>query len=346
MSASNTRTCLSLAIAALLLNACGGGSDTDDTPADVRGVNNTYLFVSYQTEQLSKEGETSQSLYYGTQNVGTASSAEVRIANRGADIYPLKHIAVSGANADEFTTEILDDIILQPTEFVDINVTFQPITEGEKSADFVVDYETIQMVDESVNVNEQSYYEARDLETAGEFRAASVVYDEYLANDPVTVNKRRAAIRLPIIDEAQSYDAEEELQLYLQAMQHRDYKEYAEAIRKLDTMMALYPDSYMADDAQYLKGYIQLIDLDDPAGSISSMQAVRSIFPDTTYYDSSLYSEAVAQLELGNASLAETILLDIRARHTGIDALGIQLPKDNLLSRMWFERSSTLLESV
>ena len=353
MIASKLRICLSVSIAATLLSACGGGSDTSssesvDTAIDVKGINDTYLFVSYQSESLDDDANsaTQQTLYYGTQNVGTQSSVDVRIANRGADIYPLENVAVTGKNADEFLTDVLDGIILQPAEFVNINVAFQPITEGEKSADFVVDYETIKMVEEEVNINEQSYYKASELEAAGQFRSASVAYEDYLANDPVTINQRRAAIKLPIIDEGQNYASDEELQLYLDAMSHRDFDEYNEAIRKLDVLLTLYPDSYLADDAQYLKGYIQLIDLDAPADALLSMQAVRSNFADTTYFDTSLYSEAMAQIELGNVSQAEQILLDLKARHTGIEALGIQLPKDNLVSRMWFERANSALESV
>ena len=351
MIAPKPRICLSLSIVAALLSACGGsGSDTSDsttTEVDVRGINDTYLFVSYQSESLDDDIDgTEQVIYYGTQDVGTQSSVDVRIANRGADIYPLENVAVIGNNADEFLTDVLDGIILQPAEFVNINVAFQPITEGEKSADFVVDYETIKMVDEDVNINEQSYYKASELEAAGQFRSASVAYEDYLANDPVTSNERRAAIRLPIIDEGQTYASDEELQLYLDAMSHRDFEEYDDAIRKLDVLTTLYPDSYLADDAQYLKGYIQLLDLDTPADALLSMQTVRSSFPDTTYFDTSLYSEAMAQIELGNASQAEQILLDLKARHTGIEALGIQLPKDNLVSRIWFDRASTALESV
>ena len=354
MIASKLRICLCASFAATLLSACGGsGSDTETgetlvNEIEAKGIDGTYLFVSYQSESLDDDADTDTQpkLYYGTQNVGTQSSVDVRIANRGADIYPLNNVAVIGDNADEFLTDVVDEIILQPAEFVNINVAFQPITAGEKSADFTVDYDTIKMVNEEVNVNEQSYYEASELEAAGQFRSARVAYEDYLANDPVTINERRAALKLPVIDEGQTYASDEELQLYLDAMSLRDYEEYDAAIRKLNVLVSLYPESYLADDAQYLKGYIQLIDLDAPADALLSMQAVRSSFPDTTYYDTSLYSEAMAHIELGDTSQAEQILLDLKASHTGIEALGIQLPKDNLVSRMWFARANEALGSV
>ena len=341
MSSSKLRAGLGLTIVATILTACGGSdSETDVVP---RGVNGTYLTLTYESQVLGENSE--QVLYYGTQNVGTSEAFAVRIANRGADVYPLKNISVVGPNAEEFATEVLDEITLQPSEVVNMDIAFQPITEGPKDAIFQLDYDTIQMVDESVNINEQSFYQANDLEAAGQFRAARQTYSEYLDNDPVTVNKRRAAIRLPIIDEAESYDGEEELGLYLQAMTQRDEQQFDLAIRTLDTFTALYPESYLTDDAIYLKGYIQLMDLHDPTNALRSMQVLRESFPDTTYYDTSLYSEAIAQIEIGNELVARQILLELKDRHTGIDTLGIQLPKDNLMSHLWFDRAKQILEN-
>lgn len=352
MSFWNQRTCISVSVAAILVSACGGGDSGGNTTVDQRGVNGTYLFVTHQQQQLGEGSD--QVLYYGTRNVGTTQNFAVRIVNRGADIYPLKNISVVAPepgtrindNSDEFATQVLDEIILQPAEAVTVDVSFSPITQGEKNARFVVDYETIKMVEESVNINEQSYYKANELEADGQFLAARTTYSNYLANDPVTTNKRRAAIRLPIIDEAQVYQGEADLGLYLEAMTQRDQKDYARAIRTLDGFARLHPDSYLADDAQYLKGYIQLIDLNQPEDALQTMSDLRKSHPDTSYYDTSLYSDAIAQIELGNTTRARKLLQDLKERHTGIDTLGIQLPKDNLVSRMWFKRSDQLLDTV
>ena len=341
MSSWKLRTGPTLSIVAVMLTACGGGGN--DSEVISKGVNGTYLTLSYESQVLGEDSE--QVLYYGSQNVGTREVFAVRIANQGADVYPLKNIMVVGTNAEEFATEVLSEITLQPSEVVNLDIAFQPITEGPKEAIFQLDYDTIQMVDESVNINEQSYYQANDLESAGEFRAARQTYSQYLNNDPVTVNKRRAAIRLPIIDEAQSYDGQEDLGLYLRAMTQRDEQQFDLAIRTLDTFTSLYPESYLADDVLYLKGYIQLMDSEDPTGTLRSMQVLRESFPDTTYYDTSLYSEAMAQIDIGNELVAREILLELKDRHTGIDTLGIQLPKDNLLSRLWFDRATQVLDN-
>lgn len=353
MSSWNLRTCLSISISTIVLSSCSSGGSSPEVAS--KGINGTYLYVTHQEQSLGESSE--QVLYYGTQSVGTTSRLAVRIANRGADIYPLKNISIVGEHADQFVVDVLDEIILNPAEVVSVDVVFRPTTEidiqagdpadnDDNEAEFVIDYETIQMVDESVNVNEQSFYKAGDLASSGDLLAARSTYNTYLQNDPVTSNKRRAAIRLPIIDEAQVYNGEEDLGLYLEAMSLRDDKDYVAAIRSIDQFIATYPDSYLADDAYYLKGYIQLIDLEEPDKALLAMQTLREKHPDTTYYDTSLYSEAIAQIDIGNKTVAKDILIDLRKRHTGIDTLGIQLPKDNLLSRMWFERATQMLETV
>ena len=129
-------------------------------------------------------------------------------------------------------------------------------------------------------------------------------------------------------------------------MDHRGHAEYSQAIDKLQNILTDYPQSYLADDAQYLIGYIELIDLDKPADALRSMHTLRANYPDTTYFDSSLYSEAIAYLDIGNSPEAQEILEQLIHRHTGLNALGFQLPKDNLHSRSWFERASNMLATM
>ena len=349
MRSRNLTNYLTISLAALVCAACsGGGSDdsstTTTTTADVRGVNGTYLFVTHNGQEFGNDS--AEYLYYATRDVGSSDSMTLRIANQGADIYPLTKISLVGNNADEFSTLVFDEITLQPAEFINVDVAFEPITEGEKSASLNIAYDTIVMVDESVNINEQAYYKANELESEGQFRSASIAYQDYLANDPVTSNKTRAAIRLPIINEASTYAEDDELDLYLQAMRERDDKEYAQSLITLNTFATLYPDSYLADDALYLQGYIQLNDLQDPDAALLAMQSLRDTYPDTTYYDTSLYADALAQIDAGNRQDAEQILVALKDRHTGIDIFGIQTPKDNLMSRLWFKRSTQALETL
>ena len=140
-------------LTALILQACGGSSGS--TPDE--GVNGTYLHIS------------TPDFYFGTRDVGTTATQDIQIANRGADIYPLNSITILGENAEEFSTDIFDDIVLQPAEAITVGVTFQPITDGRKFANFVVDYDTLQQVDESVNINEQNYYQGKAQEDQGNY---------------------------------------------------------------------------------------------------------------------------------------------------------------------------------
>ncbi len=332
--AHHSRFCplLTATVTALILQACGGSGG--GTATKEPGVNGTYLYVS------------TPDFYFGTNDVGTSATQKIQIANRGADIYPLKSITIEGDDAEEFTTDVFDEIVLNPAEAVTVGITFQPITDGRKFANFVVDYETIQQVAEAVNINEQIYYDGVDLENNGDYSAAKTAYSDYIDGNPVTVNKRKAVIKLPVITESEIYGDGDDFDMYLSALDLRDAGDLEGASMQLDIIHTLYPDSYLADDALYLQGYIQLMDEKDYTAALRSMQQLRKEYPDSTYYDTALYSEAIAQQEIGNNAIAREILLDLRYRHTGIDALGITMARDNLVSRLWFDRASTALANM
>jgi len=127
----NHQTYLGLVVLTTVLSACGGSSNTGDIDgnidsnveaidpipvADPRGADGSYLFVTHNASNLGENEE--QALYYGTRNVGTRESYSVRIANRGADTYTLNNIMVVGKNAEEFSTPVLNEITLLPTNSV------------------------------------------------------------------------------------------------------------------------------------------------------------------------------------------------------------------------------------
>jgi len=284
--------------------------------------------------------------YFGTRDVGTSVTHQLKIANRGGDIYPLKSIKLEGSNADEFSTEAINDVVLNPTEMISIGVSFQPISNGRKFADFTVNYDTIKQVSDEANQNEQNYYEGREFEKTGRYAQAKQRYSQYMEGEPVTSNKRRAAIKLPVIQESEIYGNGKDFSLYLSAIEKRDNGQYDVASTELEVISTLYADGYLGDDALYLKGYIQLMDEKDYPAALQTMQTLRKQYPDSTYYDTALYSEAISHIELGNVVEGREILLDLRYRHTGIDTLGIKMPKDNLVSRLWFERTTDVLEEL
>ena len=231
-----TRSAVCAGITIALLQACGGSSDS--LPGTK--VDDTFLYVS------------TKDFYFGTRDVGTTATQEIEIANRGADLYPLNSVSIMGADSEEFVTDLYDDITLQPAQAIKVRVTFAPITDGRKFADLVVDYDTIVQVEKSVNINEQNYYTAKDFEKSGNYASARKSYTEYIAGKPVTVNKQRAAIKLPVINESIVYGDGEDLHLYLRALDAREAGEFETASLELDELLAKQVDSYLADDALYV----------------------------------------------------------------------------------------------
>ncbi len=322
---------------ALLVSGCGGsgGGETRTSTPSGPGPNGSYLFVS------------SPNTYFGTANIGTARTQAIELVNRGGDIYPIQKFKVSGENSGEFKSDFYGPITLNPSEAVRLNITFQPVTDGRKFADIDIDFDTIVKVSDEANQNEQVFYAAKDLETQQDYRGASQKYSDYIKNDPaVEVNKRRAAIKLPVIKESNIYGTGDDFKGYLKAVNARDAGDFDAALAEIDQIMIAESNSYIADDSLYLKGYIELMDKKDYASAQKTMQQLRRTYPDTTYYDTALYSEALALQSLGNEDLATEILLDLRYKHTSVEAFGLALPKDNMISRVWFDRASDALKQM
>lgn len=314
---------------ALMLQACSSGAKSP-TP----GAGGSYLHVSVPD------------FYFGTRNIGTSATQVIEIANRGGDVYPINSVKVVGDNADEFSTDFYDKIILNPTEVIKLNVTFKPVTNGKKNAKLDIDFDTIKQVSDEVNQNEQRYYQAMDLENNKQFDESLQTYSDYVASKPVTPNKHRAAIKLPVIKEASLYGDGPDFSMYLTAMNARSAGELDRAVAELEAIEMLHSDSYIADDAAYLNAYIELMDKEDYAAAERKMKALRANYPDSNYYDTALYSEALAHMEMGNRQLARSIFEDLKYRHTGIDSLGFTFAKDNIISRMWFERADNALAEL
>lgn len=319
------------AAALIVLQACGGGSSPS---APTPGVGGSYLHVSVPD------------FYFGTREVGTTAVQQIEIANRGGDSYPIKKITVTGDHADEFTTDFYDKIELGPAEAMKLNITFEPLTDGRKSAALDIDFDTIKLVTEKQNQHEQEYYRAVDLEKSQEYGKSLQAYDDYIRGEPATKNKYKAAIKAPVLKEAALYGEGPDFDMYLNAMNARNAGEYDKALAELDAFEVLHTESYLADDAAYMRAYIELMDKKDYAAAEKSMKALRNDYPDSNYYDTALYSEGLAHQEMGNRQIARNIFEDLKYRHTGAEAFGIALAKDNILSRMWFERAENALDAL
>jgi len=218
--------------------------------------------------------------YFGTRDIGTRSTQSIELLNRSGDIYPLHSLELTGANAEEFQTNFFGEITLNPAEKISVDVTFVPLTDGQKTASLHIDYDIIQQVSLEDNLNEQAFYEADELEQKGEFEASAATYKSYLAGKPVTSNKRKASIKFPVLSESENHGDGPDFQQYLNAVNKREESDYIGAIASLNNLLVEQPDSIYADDALYMRGYIQLIDNADYRGARDSMQII--LTPNTT----------------------------------------------------------------
>jgi len=279
--------------------------------------------------------------YFGTRDVGTQSTQSIELHNRSGDIYPLHSLELTGTNAEEFRTNFFGEVTLNPAEKIIVDVTFVPLTNGQKTAALHVDYDIIKQVSLAANLNEQAFYKADELEQSGYFEESADTYKSYLAGKPTTSNKRKASIKFPVLSESENHGDGPDFQQYLDAVNKREESDYIGAIASLNKLLVEQPDSIYADDALYMRGYIQLMDNSDYRGARDSMSQLRTSYPDTKYYDTALYSEALANDEMGENEQAGTLYQDLKDRHTSEAAkfLSLDLPRDNYLSRLWFDRA-------
>lgn len=317
------------ACAMVVVASCGGGGEK--APA-----NSAYLNVSVSD------------FYFGTRDVGTTATQTIELANWSGDLYPLHNLTINGQNSEEFETSFAGGITLKPSEKVLVDLSFKPLSDGLKSAVLDIDYDIIAQVTEAQNVIEQEFYQAKSLEDQQNYSASMDKYQAYLDARPATINKKRAAIKLPVLAEGELYGSGEDFDQYLAALDKRDDGDTSAAIGILDSMQTEAIGSYLQDDAIYLKGYIQLIDDENYAAAGESMSLLMAEFPDSTYFDSALYSLALSLEELGKTEEALAKYQELIDRHRSDTwaAIKLNISKDNFVSRMWFSRANQGLDRL
>jgi len=268
------------------------------------------------------------------------------IMTMGVDTYPINHIAISGDNAEDFVSELPQAIVLEPGDDLKIDVVFSPLGGGQRTASLDIDYDTI--VGVGSNRVESMYYTAREYEAAGDYVTASSQYREYLSAGASTGNRARAMIKVPLLEEAEIYGSGSDFGLYRTALDKRDEGEYLDALQLLNTLLRQHNDSYLVDDAKYMRAYIQLADLGEYQLAYDNLERLQTDHPESSYSDTALYSQGLAQHELGNTDKAEEIFIALKDRHTGVK-LGLfelQWPKDNYVSRLWYGKSDEQLDEL
>jgi len=330
----------------LILTACNGGSSGGGTKSAPVPV--PVPVTAPAPEPIPYLNASVDEFYFGTRNVGTRATQLIELANRSADIYPIKRLALRGQNAEEFLLNFNGEVTLNPSEKVTLEVSFIPLTEGLKNASLDIDYDIVVKGGAVDSLNEQLYYDAAELEKRRKYELSLARYKSYIESDPVTPNKQRAAIKLPVIGESQKYGDGPDFTQYVDAVNSRDQGEHDKALGTLDDLLKQYPDSYLADDALYLKGYIKLIDQEKYSEAQQDLAQLQNDFPESTYIDTAIYSEALALENAGQHDLAASKYESLLQRHRSPawSAISLNVAKDNLNSRLWFDRANLGLKRL
>ena len=331
---SSLNSLVMLGLVALLIQGCAAG-DSAGSSKDNDGT--SYLTISHDK------------LYFGTRDVGVETQQNIILTNQSADVYPINALSLTGEAAKEFAVNYDGGITLNPGDQFELAVSFFPESEGPKLSQLQIDHGIVVKASNAENKQEQQYYKAKSLEHARQYDASLKEYRSYIDSDPVVANnKRRASVKVPVLTEAERQSDTAEVRLYTTALNYRDRNNSDAALQTLDRLLDDESAAYLADDALYLKGYIYLVDEKNFEEAYNTMLALRFQYPDSSYYDTALYVEAIAQKEMGDTKLAESLFEELRARHTGLslDVFNLEWPKDNYLSRLWFDRSEKALAEL
>lgn len=324
---------LVIAMALVMIQGCedDGASEPGSGSAD----DGSFLAVSHSE------------MYFGATKLGVRKTDQLVITNQSANNYTIDSITVSGATDYSIEYENVA-ATLSPGQRIPVSVNYVPSSTGYTIGALEIIHSTEVLAAASKSLLEQKYYKAKELESAQKYDESLGEYKSYIAGAPVTQNKRRANTKVPVLTESAAYGTGDELRLYSAALDDREVENADAALAKLDQLIASNPDSYLVDDAMYMRGYIHMMDTFDYKKATRSMQALRKAHPTSSYYDTALYVEAMAEQELGNDDVARTRYQELRDRHTGIsiEMFEVQWPKDTYIAKLWFDRSSQGLESL
>ncbi len=323
---------VTVGVLTVLLNACAGGEGDTGKIIDLPEIEGFRVSLT--------------DFRFGVQDVGSRTPQKFTLSNVGVDTYPINNISITGDNAADFVSEIPQGLTLEPGDVIEIDVAFSPLGAGQRTASLDVDYDTI--VGVGSNRVESLYYSARDYESAGDYVTASSQYREYINSGASTGNRARALIKLPLLEEADVYGTGSDFGLYKSALDKRDEGDTQAALQLIEALVRQHSGSYLEDDAKYMRAYIQMVDHGDYQLAYENFQRLIDEHPNSSYIDTALYSQGLAQHELGNIEKAEEIFLELKDRHTGVN-LGLfelRWPKDNYVSRLWFDKSDEQLEEL
>lgn len=191
----------------------------------------------------------------------------------------------------------------------------------------------------------EQYETALSMIKARSFSEALALLRRIQANFPGFEKISSVQTRIAVLQESQ--DATAEIGHYLGALDKRDAGDASGAISSLDFILLQYPDSTLADDALYLKAYVQVMDRYDFAGAQATLRVLEQRFPESSYQDSAEYLFAISMEQIGETEQAKVALENLRDRHTAFTLpFGYSWPEGNVLSRYWYDRADKRLDII
>jgi len=141
---------------------------------------------------------------------------------------------------------------------------------------------------------------------------------------------------------------EDAANLYSEALSQIAEARYGDALTKLRSLQRQLSmqsdDAPLADDALYLKAYIEVMDAYRFDDARATIEQLRSRFADTAYGDSAAYLDAIALEQSGHTGEARLALQVLRERHTAVSLpFGFRWPAGGVMSRYWYERADQRL---
>lgn len=194
---------------------------------------------------------------------------------------------------------------------------------------------------------------ARLAEANQDYSGALDYYREFLQANPDSTFASQIMTRVSVLQEASrnagkgaDSGSDEALALYLEALNLREARDVDGAREKLQTLLADYPGGYLSDDAVYLQGYIAMMDAYQYDEAHALFRRLKNDYPDSSYIDTALYSEAISLEQLGNTEGATRVFEELRERHTefSLSIMGVRWPKSTYLSRYWYDRANNRLK--
>ncbi|MEM7252261.1 MAG: tetratricopeptide repeat protein [Pseudomonadota bacterium] len=183
-----------------------------------------------------------------------------------------------------------------------------------------------------------AFHAGHAAELRGELREAAKFYRQYLAARVDSVYREESRLKAATILAALKRKDDESLPHYLNALNHRLRGEFDDAIAASQGLADKFPKSSLADDALFLAGLSQFIDLGQHQGAIETFKRLLKRFPKSNYVSRTAFALGNIYGRTGNVDAARRELRSLIEMHS--DGSG---PRDTLVSRIWYRKATDRL---